>query len=143
MEFRGVLVVVSHDRYFMDKVVDHLLVFEGEGKLKEIIGNYSIYRHKKNLQEKNANRYDRDRSEDKTPEAPKEKTKLTYAERIEMKKLGKEIERLEIEKERSTEMLMEPRGHEEIQQISDVLTKVVKEIDEKTERWMELAEYAQ
>ena len=142
MEFRGVLVVVSHDRYFMDKVVDHLLVFEGEGKLKEIIGNYNMYRHQKGLNDKNASQKVRDKSKDNSMETSKEKTKLTYAERIEMKKLGKEIERLEQEKERSTAMLMEPRGHEEIQQISDVLTNVVREIDVKTERWMELAEFS-
>lgn len=139
MDFRGVLVVVSHDRYFMDKVTDHLLVFKGDGEIKDIIGNYTVYRQQRALEEKPSSKK---KEQATTDEPQKEKTKLTYAERLEMKKLEKALERLEEEKGRSTAMLMEPRGHEEIQQISDVLTKIVEEIDEKTARWMELADYA-
>lgn len=139
MDYRGVLVVVSHDRYFMDKITDHLLVFQGDGKIKDIIGNYTAYRKQQALEEQPTKKK---KPKDEEADIAKEKTKLTYAERIEMKKLEKALERLEEEKERSTAMLMEPRGHEEIQQISEVLTNIVAEIDEKTARWMELAEYA-
>jgi len=139
LDFPGVLIVVSHDRYFMDKIVDHLLVFDGAGDIKDIIGNYTIYRQIKQLEGTATKPVEKRRTT--KDEEPKVKIKLTYAERIEMKKLEKALERLEEEKEHSTAALMQPRSHEEIQEISDVLSKIVKEIEEKTDRWLELSEY--
>lgn len=139
LDFPGVLVVVSHDRYFMDKIVDHLLVFNGEGDIKDILGNYTIYRQN-NLSEGKASK-SIEKGKSMKDKEPKVKTKLTYAERIEMKKLEKALERLEEEKEHSTAALMQPRSHEEIQEISDVLSRIVKEIEEKSDRWLELSEY--
>ncbi len=138
MDFPGVLIVVSHDRYFMDKIVDHLLVFDGAGNIKDIIGNYTVYRQDQQvISSVGSTEKDTEVSED----TPKVKTKLTYAERIEMKKLEKDLARLEGEKEHSTAALMQPHSHEEIQQISDELTRIINEIEAKTDRWLELSEY--
>jgi len=139
LDFPGILIVVSHDRYFMDKIVDHLLVFDGEGDIKDILGNYTIYRQENELADQKSKRVDKEIVA--KDEEPKIKTKLTYAERIEMKKLEKALKVLEEEKEHSTAALMQPRSHEEIQEISEVLTKIVKDIEEKSDRWLELAEF--
>lgn len=138
MDFPGVLIVVSHDRYFMDKIVDHLLVFDGNGGIKSILGSYSVFRQKQLLGAKGKKRNELPQEVD---EGPKVKTKLTYAERLEMKKLEKQLADLEEQKEHSTAALMQPRSHEEVQEISDVLTRIIQEIEEKTDRWLELAEY--
>jgi ATP-binding cassette subfamily F protein uup len=123
----------------MDKIVDHLFVFDGAGEIKDILGNYTIYRQHKQLEGRSEKPIEK--SVILKDEEPKIKTKLTYAERIEMKKLEKALERLEEEKEHSTAALMQPRSHEEIQEISDVLSRIVQEIEEKTDRWLELSEY--
>ncbi len=142
--FDGCLVVVSHDRFFMDKVVDHLFVFEGQAAIRDFPGNYSQYRAKK---------ADEDATKSKAvaqkkavarkaeQDAPKEKTKLTYGERLEFEKLEKEIEELEGEKAALAEQLSSTQSNEELMKISDKLDTLVKKLDAKTERWMELAEY--
>jgi ABC transport system ATP-binding/permease protein len=145
--FEGCLIVVSHDRYFMDKMVDHLFVFEGEGSVKDIIGNYSEYRAKQKkqlseerLEEKNA------KTEQETVqiiEEPKEKKKLSYKEQKEYESLEAEIEALEQKKEALTLILSSPdSSNDEIMKAGEDLSKIVTELDEKTNRWLELSEFA-
>lgn len=153
--FEGCLIVVSHDRYFMDKMVDHLFVFEGEGKVKDIIGNYTVYREHLKLEEKKANeqkdvkrKEERKRIKDKEDKisdanAFKEKVKLTFKEKKEFEVLDEEIMQLESEKEKLTEELSNSAlSGTEMEKVSMRLSEVVQHIEEKSMRWMELAEYA-
>jgi ATP-binding cassette subfamily F protein uup len=140
--FDGCLVVVSHDRFFMDKVVDHLFVFEGQGAIRDFPGNYTQYRRKKATEEAEKSKADALVKQDiKTEPEPKTKTKLTYGERLEFEKLEKEIEVLETKKAELAEALSQTNNNEELLKISEDLEKVVNECDSKTERWMELAEW--
>ena len=142
--YDGCLVVVSHDRFFMDKVVDHLFVFEGQAEIRDFPGNYTQYRAKK-AQEDAAKAKGSAATKATThveqSEKPKEKTKLTYGERLEFEKLEKTIEELETKKEKLAENLSETTSNEELMKISSELEIVVAKIEEATERWMELAEY--
>ena len=153
--FQGALIIVSHDRYFMDKMVDHLFVFEGEGKIKDIIGNYTAYRkHLKDVdkQEKEDHRQrkkEEKREERKQLEKPveavkpvEEKRKLSYKEKTEFESLDGQIMVLEEEKEKLTALLSDPEvSSEKLNDVSKRLGEVVAEIETKSERWMELAEF--
>lgn len=144
--FEGCLIVVSHDRYFMDKMVDHLFVFEGEGKIKDILGNYTEYR--KQLQE-NAKKEREEKAVKETPvaaavvtEAPKEKRKLSFKEKHEFDQLKKDLEGLEEEKAKYTAVLSSgDASNDELMKAGQELARIMSEIDSKTERWMELAEF--
>ncbi|MCC8146441.1 MAG: ABC-F family ATP-binding cassette domain-containing protein [Bacteroidales bacterium] len=144
--FKGCVIVVSHDRYFMDKVVDHLMVFKGEGDIKDFPGNYSQYRAWKLLNDKEEKKDEKQKSE-KKPEnkrnRPEEKVKLTFNERKELETLEKEIpvleqEQLQLEKEMSSGML----SNDELIKKSERIRQVMEELDEKSFRWMELSEKA-
>lgn len=141
--YDGCLVVVSHDRFFMDKVVDHLFVFEGQAKIRDFPGNYSQYRAKK-AQEDSAEAKGVAAAKTIQKEAdakPKEKTKLTYGERLEFEKLEKTIDELETKKETLAESLSNTNNNEELMKISSELEIVVAKIEEATERWMKLGEW--
>ena len=144
--FQGCLIVVSHDRYFMDKMVDHLFVFEGEGEIKDLLGNYTAYR--KQLQSKNSNKKTKIEPEEivkvSTLDAgtPKEKIKLTYKENAEFVGLEGEMEKLEQEKAQLTEDLSDVNtSNEDLMIVGEKLSKVVNELETKTDRWLELSEY--
>ncbi|MCA1750916.1 MAG: ABC-F family ATP-binding cassette domain-containing protein [Flavobacteriales bacterium] len=146
--YDGCLVVVSHDRFFMDKTVDHLFVFEGQAAIRDFPGNYSQYREK--LKEENAVKSkavaaakSEAKSEAEASAAPKEKTKLTYGERLEFEKLEKSIEELEARKEALAKKLSETNDNDELMAVSAELEEVVKTADAQTERWMELAQWAE
>ena len=141
LDFPGCLVVVSHDRYFMDKIVDHLFVFQGDAKVKDFPGNYSDYREYSNLNSEK----DSEKSETITSEEKKEKKKdnansLTYNEQKEFGKLEKEILNLEKKKEKLQQRFLEELSGQEIDNTSLELQKVIDEIDEKTMRYFELGE---
>lgn len=144
--FPGCLIVVSHDRYFMDKMVDHLFVFEGEGKVKDIIGNYSEYRQQQaeELQLERALKLEESKQakrEEKEEELV-EKKKLSYKEKIEFEAIEGELEVLELKKEELSEKLSSGKlSNDELMTVGDKLSKIVEEIDTKTERWIELSEY--
>ncbi|MEY4603867.1 MAG: hypothetical protein RIT43_1159 [Bacteroidota bacterium] len=141
--FEGCLIVVSHDRYFMDKMVDHLFVFEGEGVVKDIVGNYTEYR-KKSISEK------RELSVTLKEEKPVlvssevrpiEKRKLSFKEKIEFEQLEKELEELETEKQTLTENLSNATlSNDDIVFTGLRLADVVKLLEQKTDRWLELSE---
>ncbi len=146
--FEGCLIVVSHDRYFMDKMVDHLFVFEGQGVIKDIVGNYTEYR--KNLIEKARNEKTTDQKLEKKVEikettAPKEvnKKKLSFKEKLEYEALEGQIETLENRKNELTEKLADSTlSGEQLVTVGNELAKVVQELEEKTDRWLELSEFA-
>lgn len=150
--FEGCLIVVSHDRYFMDKMVDHIFVFEGQGKIKDIVGNYTEYRQmlqegiKQDRQDK-ADAVKQQKQE--ASAAPKlvvqtpqpEKKKLSFKEKQEFDSLEKELEVLETEKEKFTLILSDgTKTNDEIMEAGSKLGEIVQAIETKTERWLELAE---
>ena len=148
--FEGCLIVVSHDRYFMDKMVDHVFVFEGQGAIKDIIGNYTEYRKqlaqdskrdKKPSEEKIEAVKVTQMSDSAAPAA--EKKKLSFKEKQEFEQLEKELETLETQKETFTNVLSNPESsNEDIMNAGIKLGEIVARIDTATERWMELAEFA-
>ena len=149
--FEGCLIVVSHDRYFMDKMVDHLFVFEGQGKIKDIVGNYTEYR-KKIIDDHRQEKIDKVSAEKQveklTIQVPKtapivnEKRKLSFKEKTEFEELEKVLEQLETEKLRLTNILSNTQSSsQEIIEAGTKLSDVVKEIEYKTERWLMLSEF--
>ena len=147
-DFPGCVIVVSHDRYFMDKVVDHLLVFKGQGVIKDFPGNYTQFRQWSALQPKevkdNKSTKDRkdsqDQQERKSPETTVRR-KLSYKEKREMEQLEKDIERLETEKADIEEQLCSGTlSVDELTEKSKRLPLLGDELDEKSMRWLELSE---
>ena len=147
-DFRGCVIVVSHDRYFMDRVVDHLLVFRGEGVVDDFPGNYSQYRDYRELKEKEEVREQRDRrspAEGRKPvhEGSDRKRKLTYKEKQEYEALERDIATLEAEKAKIHEELASGAlSVEQITEHSKRLPALDEELDEKSMRWLELSEWA-
>ena len=147
-DFAGCVIVVSHDRYFMDKVVDHLLVFKGEGEIQDFPGNYTQYREWCRLQPKTEGEGAEKKATKPTPkEQPsatqkKEgKRKMTYKEKREYEQLTKELEQLENEQKTLEEALCSGQlSVEELTEKSKRLPEIKDEIDEKEMRWLELAE---
>lgn len=145
-EFKGCLIVISHDRYFMDKVVDHLLVFNGNADLKLFPGNYTQYREWKSDEDKNIQQAEKLEKEVQQKKLEKTKsnikTKLSYKERIEFEKLEKEIEGLEVEKEELSVKLSSGKlSPDELIEKSNRIGELINLIDEKTLRWLELSEF--
>ena len=148
--FKGCVIVVSHDRYFMDKVVDHLLVFQGQGDVRDFPGNYTQYREWKEekLQAERDMQKASPRQEQKAPAAPRhrsdedgKKRKLTFKEKREMETLEKEIEALEAEKKEIEAALCGGfLSVEELTEKSKRLPLLNEELDEKSMRWLELSE---
>ncbi len=143
-DFPGCVIVVSHDRYFMDKIVDHIFYFKGEGEVKDIHGNYTKYRSFLLEEQKKVTKPATDQKA--KPIAPKEeqaKKKLSYKEKVEFETLESDIDKLETRKKEISEMLSSgDLESDKINEISIELSKVVAEIEEKTDRWIELSEYA-
>lgn len=147
-DFAGCVIVVSHDRYFMDKVVDHLLVFKGEGEIQDFPGNYTQYREWCRLQPKTEGEGAEKKATKPTakeqPSATQKKEgkrKMTYKEKREYEQLTKELEQLENEQKTLEEALCSGLlSVEELTEKSKRLPEIKDEIDEKEMRWLELAE---
>ncbi len=139
-EFKGCLVIVSHDRYFMDRLVDHIFVLEGEGKTRDFPGNYSDYRNWKLAQKREKQQVVKQAKQTET-KAPREKKKLSFNEKREFEQLEKDIELLEAEKAELDQKMSEGGPYEELQKMSERLGLVMKELDEKGDRWLELSEW--
>ena len=138
IDFKGCLIIVSHDRYFMDKLSDHMFVFKGDGLIKDFYGNYSEFRELQKEEEKQLKSVEKKKniSIEKT-----EKRKVSYKEKYEYGELEKEIEQLENEKEELEKSLLNPNLEiDKIVENSKRLSEVVSMIDEKSFRWMELDE---
>ena len=144
--FKGCLILVSHDRYFLDKLVDHLFIFEGKGKLKDFYGKYTEYKNNKD----EVDRIEKGKKaiEKKTEIANKKsqeikvKTKLTFKEQKEFEQLEKDIKSLENEKKTMEEILNSgSQDYQELQTTSDRISEIIKLLDDKEMRWLELSEY--
>lgn len=143
--FKGCLIVISHDRYFMDKVVDHLLVFHGNAHIQNFPGNYTQYRDWKELSDKKASEETKAEKTIEQSAKPKttEKTKLTFKEKQEFEGLEEEIHQLETEKDALTQELSSGSlSSEDLIEKSNRISRVIELIDEKTMRWLELSEFA-
>jgi len=147
--FAGCVIIVSHDRFFMDKIVDHLFVFEGEGKITDFPGNYTIYRNKQlqdqELEKAKAQNEAKKREPEKTAikddSNSQQKRKLTFSEKREFESLENEIVQLEAEKNAlETSMNSGTLPHDELYQQSQRLMAVKELIDEKELRWLNLSE---
>jgi len=139
--FQGSLIVVSHDRYFMDKMVDHLFVFQGEGRIKDITGNYHSYRS--SLQQTQREQKQHPKSEAKSEVAPssEKRRKMSFKEKQEFEQIEKDLPLLEKEKEILSEALSSGNlTNEELIQKGERLGELVNQIEEFTLRWLELSE---
>ena len=141
-DFPGCVIVVSHDRYFMDKVVDHLLVFKGQGEVKDFPGNYSQYRQWLAMEEA-ATVKDTKEPRGKTAKSYRhdDRRRMTYKERLEFEKLEKEIAQLEEEQHLIEDALCSGTlSVDELTEKSKRLPVLQSELDEKSMRWLELSE---
>ncbi len=147
LDFPGCLIVVSHDRYFMDKIVDHLFVFRGDTLVENFPGNYSDYRTYEDSKiivkrEEKANNKEKKEAQISKPNGSK--TKLSYLQQKEFKNLEKDIQKLEVKKVAVQSKFADGSlSGEEIDQISLDLQEIKGAIDKKTERWFELSAMAE
>jgi ABC transport system ATP-binding/permease protein len=143
LNFNGCVIIVSHDRYFMDKIVDHLFVFEGHGEIKNFPGNYSIYRDYKDEKDRNDRQAILQEKKEVVVEKPKATNKLTYNEKRELEQLEIELSQLEVEKVNlENQMSSGEMNHEELLRISQQYNEVKEKLDFKELRWLELSEKA-
>ncbi|MEZ5017164.1 MAG: ATP-binding cassette domain-containing protein [Flavipsychrobacter sp.] len=144
--YQGCLLIVSHDRYFMDRLVDHMFVFEGEGKVRDFPGNYSHYRiwqkeqERKEAEEKAAQKKEEEAKAQ--AQKPKEKKKLSFKEKREFEEIEKTMPLLEKEKTEITEKMTNPNlPYEELEALGKRMQEITDELDEKEMRWLELSEW--
>lgn len=141
LNFKGCVIVVSHDRYFMDKVVDHLLVFNGQGDIRDFPGNYSDYREWKEAEQKKLKQEEKPVAQKTVRVRQNEKRKLSFKERRDMEQLELDIAMLEEEKKQIEEALCSGTlTVEQLTEQSKRLPILNDELDEKTLRWLELSE---
>ena len=139
--FKGCVIVVSHDRYFMDKVVDHLLVFNGQGDIRDFPGNYSDYRDWKEAKYQKEKEVEKSQEEKTARVRLNEKRKMSFKEKREFEQLEKEIAELETEKALiEAQLCSGTLSVDELTEKSKRLPEVNDLIDEKTMRWLELSE---
>lgn len=138
-DFPGCILIVSHDRYFMDRLVDHLFAFEGGGEIRDFPGNYTQYRIAVSKEES------ADKKEQVPPpvtqkSAPASQKKLSFREKTEFENLEKEIASLQDEKQMLEARLVESLPYEEISRVTERIAEIVTLVDEKEMRWLELSE---
>lgn len=143
-EFQGCLIIVSHDRYFLDKLTNHLFIFKGKGEVKDFNGNYLEYRAELKIEQEKKREakklYAEPKEKDTRPK--REKTKLSYKEEREFEALTEEIEQLENRKAEIAGIFESPDvSPEEIAELSIEMNKVSERLDEAEMRWLELSEY--
>lgn len=149
LEYPGCILIVSHDRYFMDRMVDHLFAFEGDGVIRDFPGNYSQYREAaaKGLLEKNPQQIMKaapEAAEQKTEVLLKDKTttskKLSFKEKFELENLDKELPALQKEKQELEEKMSGNLSFEELEAAANRIGIIIRELDEKELRWLQLSE---
>ncbi|MBS1753855.1 MAG: ABC-F family ATP-binding cassette domain-containing protein [Ferruginibacter sp.] len=149
LDFPGCILIVSHDRYFMDRMVDHLFAFEGDGIIKDFPGNYTLYRQHKLAEVKNAlpdvsnSLTGKQTPGPKTQQPPKsnQQRKPTFKEKYEFDQLEKDITALQNEKnELEVKMNSSTLNYETLQEVANRISVIVNELDEKEMRWLELSE---
>lgn len=142
-DFPGCVIIISHDRYFTDKVVDHLLVFKGEGEIKDFPGNYTQYREFQKLKSKDDDAVIAKAKAKKADYHHDTRRKLSYKEKMELEQLSKDIEKLEEEQKSIEQQLC--TGTLDIDRLTSLskrLPEVKDLLDEKEMRWLELSEWA-
>jgi len=141
------VIVASHDRYFMDKVVDHVLVFKGQGNIRDFPGNYTQYREeaeRMERKEKSKKEVETKNYPRKTLQEASELKKLSFNEKRELEMLEKEIPALEAEQSQlERELSSGTLSGEALLQKSRRISLIITELDEKTTRWIELSEKAE
>lgn len=149
LNFQGCVIIVSHDRYFMDRIVDHVLAFEGEGKIRDFVGNFSEYREKiretrTEIQERQAQaKTDEPQTKSENPATSNQKPatkKLSFKEQRELESIEKEMPKLEERRADILEKLNNESDYEKISKLSEELQTVSDELGEKEMRWLELQE---
>lgn len=142
--FKGCVIVISHDRFFMDRIVDHIFVFEGNGKIKDFPGGYSDYRNwkieKDKVEQKESKERSKGKDEWKASKEQRRPVKLTFAERKEMESLTAEIDKLNAEKAEIEAYFNSGENLQEMASKSQRYNEVKSLIDEKEMRWLELSE---
>lgn len=140
-DFPGCVIIISHDRYFMDKIVDHLLVFNGNGDINDFPGNYTQYRMWQTLQPKEAEKSGNAEKHEKKEYHGEQKRKLSFKEKRELQQLEADIEALEKEQKQIEEELCSGTlSVDDLTQKSKRLPQLKDELDEKSMRWLELSE---
>ena len=139
-QFQGCLIIVSHDRYFMDKIVDHLLVFEGEGKIKDFIGSFTEYRDQR-AQNKNTKKSEPAKpTEEKQTKNTNSKRKLSFKEQKELENIEKEMPVLKEKQDEILEKLNNETDYNIISELSQQLEETTSQLEAHEMRWLELQE---
>ncbi len=139
--FKGCLIIVSHDRFFLDKLTDHLFVFEGGGKIKDFVGNYTDYRDWQSVQTHQQKQAKKATKPKQTTPLPKDNNKATYKEKKEFEQLEKDIEALTARKQELLSQMEDTTLEiSQMQKAGMAFQEVSNELDEKELRWLELSE---
>ena len=139
--YRGVLILVSHDRYLLDKLTDQLFIFEGTGKIRIYNGNYADFKiEQEELQKLEKEKQKKNIQETAKPQAKEEKKKLSYKEQLEYNKLETEIENLEIQLKAKSRELNQLTDHIKLLVVAEEIKALQEQIDKKSERWLHLAD---
>ncbi|WP_419869925.1 ABC-F family ATP-binding cassette domain-containing protein [Chryseobacterium sp. CT-SW4] len=146
LQFQGSLIIVSHDRYFMDRIVDHILAFEGEGKIKDFIGNFSEYREAKSREEAmDKNTVSKAEVKENPPahnsqSSATKKRKLSFKEQRELEVIEKEMPDLEEKRNKILDQLNNEADYEKISKLSSELETISGQLEDYEMRWLELQE---
>ncbi len=140
MNFKGCLIIVSHDRYFMDKVVEHMFVFEGQGQIRNFTGNYTIFRDAQLAEELKQKQIEKPVKVKKEKPKQTTKTKMTFNEKREFEQLEKDMESLNEEKDEIEKAMSSGLSNDDLMVKSARIQEVMDLIDEKEMRWLELSE---
>ncbi|MGE8429040.1 MAG: ABC-F family ATP-binding cassette domain-containing protein [Sphingobacterium sp.] len=140
--YKGVLILVSHDRYLLDKLTDQLFIFEGKGNIQVYNGNYADFKSEQDeIQKLEKEKQKKNIQEQVKPIVKEEKKKLSYKEQLEYNKLEEEIERLEIQVKLKTEELNQVTDHLKLSSLAEEIQSIQKQIEDKSERWLYLADF--
>jgi len=143
LEFPGCIIIVSHDRFFLDKLVDHLFIFEGEGHIRDFNGDYSDYRAEQKIREREKRREERAEQKERKQAQAEDKPGLSFEQRKEVKRLEKKIAQLEEKKLSISEAFNDTSlSAERITELSKELGEINDQIEELEMKWMELADMA-
>lgn len=140
--YGGCVMVVSHDRYFMDKIVDHIFAFEGDGLIKDFPGNYTQYRLWKDEQEKEAIADKKQPEQTNSETVKKEKIKLSFKEQKEFEGLEKEMAQMETRKKEIFDLMSTEQDYSQLQSLGEELERLKEDLEMKELRWLELSEFA-